>query len=126
MRAALCATVLLSGALAALFAAGRPPQVLDPDVQRLLRAMAVLKSSFVVAAVAGIWWRCGGTPLRASQTIGVLVSVAAMSSASVLVWYLQALGPASVAFHGGLLALLLLALWDDRTRRPARPTTRRE
>ncbi len=108
---------LLGLCLAAGLAVARPgaaPGLLsaDPELARLLRAMAVIKAVMVAPALAFLWWRFA-LPLALAQAAGYLAGCASMLAACVAIWQLAFLVPAACAFHLGLLALLLGA-WSDR------------
>jgi len=93
---------------------------LDPDLVRLMRFMALLKGAFLLAALAGSYWRLA-RPAAAWRTIVYVAAPALMAAGTVALWRLQDAGIAAVALHVGMFALLAAALTD----RDFIPTLRR-
>lgn len=83
----------------------------DPELIRLLRAMAVLKVAFVVAASAAIWWRLQA-PIRSVWLAGYAVACAAMAAGPGLIWFSSHIILAAVLLHAGIAAAVIL-LWRD-------------
>lgn len=83
----------------------------DPALGRLLRGMAALKALMAVGAAAAVWWRLG-RPIAAPFAAGYLGVVTALAAATGLVWQAAAPHLAGALFHGGLLAVAVLALRD--------------
>lgn len=108
-------TLLLGTALALVAAAALgDPQLMiaaDPDLARLLRGMALVKSVLVLAAVGVLWWRLR-QPLAAGHGLAYLVGAWLAAGATMLIWQLSFIVPAALAFHAGEL-LLLLTAWRD-------------
>jgi hypothetical protein len=111
LRTALLASCAL--AAAAAFALGRPDVYLtaDPDLALLLRGIALIKATMVLGALGVLWWRFG-LPLSGRVAAGYLAGAAAISGATMLIWQLTFIGAAALAFDGGALILLVLALRD--------------
>ncbi len=118
-RAALAPLIVLAtaGGAVAGFALGRwsgvPTAGWDPHLLVLLRFMAAVKLAGVAAAAALTLWRVR-RPLPIGAAIATVVALAAMALAPGLIWSLAHVGLAAMAFHGGLLTLLVLAWRDDR------------
>ena len=103
---------LLAGAMAGLAVGGHASAAAaDPELTRLLRAMAALKLLFVAAAAAAVLWRLQA-PARPALLAGYAASAAAMTAGPGLIWFASHIVLASVLMHGGLAASLLL-LWRD-------------
>ncbi len=113
LRALLLAGCAACVVLAALYA--RPAAYLsaDPELARLLRALALIKATLVLGAIGIMLWRFG-YPLSGPLAGAYLAAAWAMSLATMLVWQLTLLVPAALAFHAGAIALLLLAWRDGR------------
>ncbi len=97
------ATAATQGSQAASYA--------DPDLARLLRAMALLKALIASGAVAAMLWRLGG-PVTLPRLAAYAAAGAAMAAGPGLIWSLTHLGAGALLLHGGLLAGVLL-LWRD-------------
>ena len=82
-----------------------------PDLTRLLRAMAALKTMMAAGAVAALFWRLGTAagPLRLAA---YATTCAAMAAGPALIWQMAHVGAGALLLHGGLLACALL-LWRD-------------
>jgi hypothetical protein len=83
----------------------------DPDLARLLRAMALIKGAIAIAAVAAVFWRAGwevSKPVAASYLLGCWV----LAGSAALIWQLAYIASAAIAFHAAALALLLVA-WRE-------------
>ena len=88
------------------------PSVIEPDLARLLRGMALLKGGIALAAVGVLLWRFGHpTPPR--MVTAYIAGAALIVGASVLIWQLVHIPAAAFAFHVGEFALLIAA-WRDR------------
>lgn len=83
----------------------------DPDLARLLRAMAAMKAVLAAGAVAAIIWR-----LRDSvgwpRLLAYALACAAMAAGPGLIWTLSYVGVGAVLLHAGLFGAVLL-LWRD-------------
>ena len=115
-----CAVAVLLG-----LAAGSPAaaQRADPELARLLRGMALLKAGLVAGGVALLGWRLR-FPIPRGLLCGYLCAISACAGASALIWQLSRFGVAAALFHGGLLALLVLA-WRDTQDHPGLSLRRR-
>ena len=116
MRSSLLRVALLAGCVGAVGLAvwvGRPEQYLaaDPELARLLRAMALIKAALVLGAVAILLWRFGYS-LAPRLAAVYLLGVWAMAGASMMVWQLSALVLSAMLFHTGGVAVLIAA-WHD-------------
>jgi hypothetical protein len=110
-RAALAVSVLLAVAVAHLAADGAASAgavAADPELARLLRAMALIKASMAAAAV----WLADRLLLRCSLgpglAAGLVSTVALMAAAPVLMWHVAHVGTGALLFHAGMVALLVL------------------
>ncbi len=83
----------------------------DPDLARLLRAMAGLKALMAAAAVGVMMWRLA-SPIGPVRLALYAVSTAAMTAGPALIWNLVNIGFGAALLHGGLLAAVML-LWRD-------------
>jgi TPR repeat protein len=127
-RAALAAAVLLAVAAAHLAADGDASAraAADPELARLLRAMAFIKASMAAAAV---WLadRLLRQPLPAGLAAGLVLAVSLMAAAPVLMWHVAHVGTGALLFHAGMVLLLVLgwrpaeAWLAARSRRAIRP-----
>ncbi len=103
----------LFGGAAAGFAWGAPAAgaAADPELLRLLRAMAALKLLFAAAATGAILWRLQ-LPVAPLRLAGYAFGAAATLAGPGLLWNGAHPGAAALLLHGGLAASLLL-LWQD-------------
>jgi hypothetical protein len=83
----------------------------DAELAFLLRGMAVLKATMVLAAITLLVWRFGLPVARRTAVVYVL-GVAALTGASVLIWRLSSIPMAALVFHVAGFAVLLAA-WRD-------------
>jgi len=110
-RAALAVSVLLAVAVAHFAAdasASANAVAADPELARLLRAMALIKASMAAAAVwlaDRLLLRC---PLGPGLVAGLVSAVALMAAAPVLMWHVAHVGTGALLFHAGMIALLVL------------------
>ena len=109
-RAALTVAVLL--AVAAAHLAGNDAEsarlaAADPELARLLRAMAFIKAAMAVAAV---WLadRLLRRPLGAGLALGIVLAAALMAAAPVLMWHVAHVGTGALLFHAAAILLLVL------------------
>lgn len=112
-RILLGATVALA---AAWLATGGPEAAraaaADPELTWLLRPMAATKLLVALGALALAYWRLG-RPAGPAAMAGWLVAAALLGAGPALIWRIATVGVGGLAFHAGLLALLLTA-WLDR------------
>jgi hypothetical protein len=90
----------------------------DPDLARLMRAMAAVKAILVVLAVTALGWRMQrpvAPPFLAAYFALPMVAASALGA----MWHSAALGPVSLAMHGAGAVLVLVAS-RDRQFLPAR------
>ena len=102
--------VLAAVAVGAAARGGAAPAV-DPELARLLRAMAVIKGVMLVAGVGALAWRLRRPtplPFAAAYLGGAWVAAGAVAA----MWSLVALGAVAVVLHGVAAAVALLA-WRD-------------
>ena len=99
-------------AAAVYFAGPRSAGSTDPDLARLLRGMAIIKTGILLAAGAAIWWRLGSA-IRPAIAAGYIFACAAGVAGAALVWNMAGLQFAPFLFDGGLLGFLVLTLRDD-------------
>ncbi len=102
----------LAAAAATYFAGTGSVQSADPDLGRLLKGMAIIKSVILLAVCAAIWWRLG-FDIRRGFAAGYIVFGTIGIAGGALVWNMAGLALAPFLFDGGLLAFLILALRDD-------------
>lgn len=111
---ALLALGLLLAIGAALFAARiAPAHSGDADLALLLRFMGVIKLAMAAAAAALLAWRLA-TPLPRGPALVAIAGCCCLATGAVLITCLAYLLPATLLFHLGLFALLLLALQETR------------
>lgn len=96
---------------AAAIAARGPGTVVDPDLVRVLRFMALMKGGFALAAFAGCFWRLA-RPAGPWRTPIYVVGPPLMVAGAIGLWSGQALPLAAACLHLGLLAVLAAALTD--------------
>jgi hypothetical protein len=111
-RAALVASAILAliaGILAGAVLAS--PANADPDLDTLLRFMALIKAAIVTFAAALAAWRFGFT-ISPKLATGYTAAVALMALSPGLIWFQTGLVLASAVFHSGLLLGLALAAGD--------------
>jgi hypothetical protein len=117
-RAVALRAILLVGCALTVVAAARISNtegyiLADPDLARLLRGMAVIKSVAVLAAVSAVLWRFGWrvtTPVSITYIVGSWT----LAGTTMLIWQLTWIVSAAVAFHAALLGILLAAWRDDQ------------
>jgi len=111
LRAALLLGCLAAAVLAA--SVGTPEGFLQTDLQlaRLLRGMAAIKASIVIASVCLLSWRFGRS-VSARIAAVYLLGAWLASGATVLIWQLTFIPLAAAVFHLGELSLLIAA-WRD-------------
>lgn len=122
-RLLLAALTAAAVAGAGILAVRAPAPAVDPDLARVIRAMALIKGGFALAAFAGCLWRLA-RPAKAWRTAVYVAAPPAMAAGSIGLWSLHGLGLAALGLHLGLLAVLAAALTDpaflDDVRRRAR------
>jgi hypothetical protein len=91
----------------------------DPQLAYLLRGMALLKAGFLVLLCALLWWRVA-RPLAPGMTAAYAACLSVMSAATALIWQLNSIAWAALAFHLALFGVALLALRDEGARSTAR------
>jgi hypothetical protein len=109
-RAALAVAVLLAVAVAHLAgddAESARAAAADPELARLLRAMALTKAAM---AAASVWLadRLLRRPLGAGLAAGIVAAVALMAAAPVLMWHVAHVGTGALLFHASAIFLLIL------------------
>ena len=112
LRLAFLGACALAAAAATLYAGTGGVQIADPDLAKLLKGMAIIKTVILLAAGAAIWWRLG-SPIRPTFAAGYVIFGAMGIAGAALVWNTAGLGLAPLLFDGGLLGFLILALRDD-------------
>ena len=85
--------------------------LLDPELTRLLRAMAALKALAAAGAIAAVLWRLGA-PVTLLRFAGYVLACAAMAAGPGLIWQMAHVAGGALLLHGGLLAAIVL-LWRD-------------
>jgi hypothetical protein len=112
------ATMALSATLAWTLSAG-PAAVeaaaADPELTRLLRAMALIKGSLALGVLLLATWRLAAIRnLPAVALTGWMAALALVAAGPVLIWRIAPLLHGAVAFHSGLLLLMLVVFVLDR------------
>ena len=104
--------LVVAASVGAGVAAIRAPSIaMDPDLARVIRAMALIKGGFALAAFAGCLWRLG-RPARPWRTAVYVAGPPLMTAGAIGLFSLQGLFAAAVGLHLGLLAVLAAALTD--------------
>jgi hypothetical protein len=111
-RLALLLSCALASVAVLLLAEPSGVQSADPDLARLLKGMAIIKTALLVLAGSAIWWRLGW-PIGSGLAAGYILSATVAAAGAALVWSLTGLAFAPFLFDGGLLAFLILSLRDD-------------
>jgi hypothetical protein len=112
LRMAFLGACALAAGAATYFAGTDSVQSADPDLARLLKGMAIIKTVILLAVGAAIWWRLG-LSIRPAFAAGYIIFGATGIAGAALVWNMAGLGLAPFLFDGGLLGFLILALRDD-------------
>lgn len=112
LRLAFLGACAFAAAAATLYAGTGGIQTVDPDLAKLLKGMAIIKTVILLAAGALIWWRLG-SPIRPAFAVGYIMFGAIGVAGAALVWNMAGLALAPFLFDGGLLGFLILALRDD-------------
>jgi hypothetical protein len=110
-RLALLSACVFAAAAVHLLAGPGGVQSADPDLARLLKGMAIIKTVFLILAGSAIWWRLG-SPIGSALAAGYIFSAAIAAAGAALVWSVTGLAFAPFLFDGGLLAFLIFALRD--------------
>lgn len=110
-RILLAFLTLLATAVAAFAALRAPATAMDPDLARVIRAMALIKGGFALAALIGCLWRLG-RPARRWRGAIYVAGPPLMAAGAIGLFSLQGLGLAAIALHLGLFAVLAAALTD--------------
>jgi len=110
-RSAIVLALLAGGVGGLMLGASAAPTGYEAELTHLLRAMAVLKLSFVAAAAGTILWRLQA-PVSGPMLAAYALTCAAMAAGPGMIWYLAHLGPASLLLHGGV-AVSALLLWRE-------------
>jgi hypothetical protein len=82
-----------------------------PDLTRLLRGMAMIKSMMALAAACAVLWRLAA-PARIGKLAAYVAACAAMAAGPGLIWDMVHVGLGALLLHGGLACAVLL-LWRD-------------
>lgn len=115
------ARLILLAASAAAAGAGAwlsglaPASIADPDLTRLLKAMAMIKVAIVIAGITAVGWRLSW-PAPAPVTTAYIAGAALTSGASILIWNLAWIPVAALVYHAGA-GLMIAAAFFDRTGR---------
>ncbi len=113
-RAALiviAALAFVGGFLPGTEAASQAASLADPDLTRLLRAMAAIKALLAAGAISAVVWRLG-VPVALRWFVAYALACSAMSAGPGLIWGIAHVGIGALLLHGGLLACVVL-LWRD-------------
>ena len=111
LRALLLSGCALAAAIAVWYGMPETTFRVDRDLAFLLRGLALIKVSLVLAAVGVLWWRLGHAIERGAAA-GYLAGAFLMSAGSGLIWQPTLVGLAALAFHIGGSMALLVAYFD--------------
>jgi hypothetical protein len=111
-RLALLGACAFAAAVVLLLAGPGGAQTADPDLAKLLKGMAIIKTALLILVGSAIWWRLG-SPTGSGLAAGYILSATMAAAGAALVWSLTGLALAPFLFDGGLLAFLVLTLRDD-------------
>ncbi len=82
-----------------------------PELTRLMRGMAAIKTLLAIAAGAAVFWRLGA-PASLPWFAAYSLTCAAMASGPGVIWNMEYLRTGALLLHGGLFASVVL-LWRD-------------
>ena len=102
---------LAAAAVPAIWVDPAASAAFEPDLARLLRGMALLKATFVLAAVGVLLWRLG-QPISTPTALVYLGGTWAGAAATTMIWHLDRLVLASTIFHLGMIVCLVVAMRD--------------
>ncbi|MFN0024349.1 MAG: hypothetical protein ACKVS5_10665 [Parvularculaceae bacterium] len=83
----------------------------DPDLVRLMQAMAILKGLIACALIAAMGWRLT-MPTSPARLALYLIAAASMTAGIGLMWRMSHLAEAAVLLHAGLFGAIVLLLRD--------------
>lgn len=120
LRRWLLLTCLAAGTLAVWV--GNPSDYLraDPEWAFLMRGMAGIKATLILAALGLLWWRLKH-PISHPIAMAYVIGAGLASGATVLIWQLSFIPLAAIAFHAGEF-VLLVAAWRDKGAKPGLPS----
>ncbi len=110
-RGLLALGTVLALAAAGLIVARAPATAIDPDLVRVIRAMAVIKGGFAAMALAACWWRLR-QPASGWRGGAYVAGPALMAGGALALWSLQSVGAAALGLHLGLFGVLAAGLTD--------------
>ena len=102
------AAALVAGAIGV---ARAPGSAIDPDLVRVIRAMALIKGGLAALALGACWWRLG-RPVAGWRVLAYVAGPPLMAGGAVALWSLQSVGAAALGLHLGLFGLLAAGLTD--------------
>ncbi|MCJ2007074.1 hypothetical protein [Methylobacterium sp. J-092] len=108
-RGLLALGTVLALAAAGLIVARAPTTAIDPDLVRVIRAMAVIKGGFAAMALAACWLRLG-QPASGWRGGAYVAGPALMAGGALALWSLQSV--AALGLHLGLFGVLAAGLTD--------------
>jgi hypothetical protein len=111
LRSLLVLGCLLSAIAAASLADSASLVRADPQLALLLRGMALIKGTVVLAACALLFWRFGH-PVRRRTAAAYIFGTGLLSGASMLIWQLSYIPFAALVFHAAA-CWVLIAAWRD-------------
>jgi hypothetical protein len=93
---------------------GDPTAYLQTDIAlaHLLRGMAVIKSTIVLAVMGAVWWRLGWLVSRPVAVV-YIAGCAVLAGSTMMIWQLSFIPLAAVVFHGAGLGMLIVG-WRER------------
>jgi hypothetical protein len=109
--------LLIAGCVAAIVIAahGADPSAqfhADPALALLLRGMALIKATMVIAVVGAVMWRCGWS-LSQRALYAYLVGSWILAGSTTLIWQLTSIPLAALLFHAAAIGMLLVS-WRDQ------------
>jgi hypothetical protein len=84
----------------------------DPALAHLLRGMAAIKSTLVLAAIGACLWRLGWA-ISGPIAVAYIAGCAALAGSTMLIWQLTAIALAALVFQGAALGMLVVG-WRER------------
>jgi phosphate/sulfate permease len=108
--------VVAAAAVAGVFVGGeeasaRAVAEAGPELVRLLRGMALLKTLFAASALAGVLWR-SSAPVSPTRLAGYALAGAAMAAGPGMIWRMDLMPAGAFLLHAGLLVTVVM-LWRD-------------
>ena len=116
MAFALAVVLDLTGFALGYAALEPEPAATDNELTVLLRFMALTKLAMVLGCAVLVDWRLR-YPASGGLVIAYLIALSLMAVVPGLIWAKVYLVPAALAFHVGILLILVAGLQDEQLRR---------